>query len=367
MNKKIKIICLYQVVMHYRIPFYERLSSDNQIDFKLLYGKGKQGSKLINSKFDSQKINAEQLNDLRIPLPFTPTLFTKLIKENPDVVFSEGSSSLINGLIGFIYSKLFRKKFIWWSLGNLEGREYSGFRKIINKLENYIEKKSDAIFTYSSVGKKYFVERGSAPQKIFVSVNVLNAEEKLKEIDLLPKIEFPYSNYFNVAFIGTLTKDKNLHVLFEAVEELNVLFNNKFKLHIIGDGAFKKNLSKYFEKDFVVDYGRINNGAGRILKNCDVLVLPGLGGLAICEGMVSRLPIITGKADGTEYDLVDNHNGFLAKEMSKEFLIEKILYLFENENEKKEMGEISYHRITNELTFDKYYQGFKDLISYLKK
>lgn len=365
MKNKIKIICLYQVVMHYRIPFYERLSSDEGFDFKLIYGKGKIGSKLVNANFDKDKINAELVSDLRIPLPFSPVLFFKLIKESPDIVFSEGSSSLINGLIAFIYSKLFNKKFVWWSLGNLEGREYSGFRKLLNKLENYIEIKSDAIFTYSTFGKNYFVKRGVDSEKIFVSVNVLNANDKLNEIRILPEIQFDYSDFFNVSFIGTITKDKNLEILFESIEELNRKYKNKFKLHIIGDGSYKQSLISYFNKEYIVDHGRINQGAGRILKKCDILVLPGLGGLAICEGMISQLPIVTGKADGTEYDLVDEDNGFIISEINVQTLVEKIEYLFLNKEVRLKMGKESFKRITSELTFEKYYQGFKDLVNHL--
>lgn len=370
--KKIKIVCLYQVIMHYRLPFYERLCGNNDFDFLLLYGRGKKDSKLNNTDLSKSplKSHSKQMFDLRVPLPFTPFLFFELIKRSPDVVFSEGSSSLINSSIAFIYSKMFRKKFIWWSLGKLEDKRYTGIRGIVNKWEHFIELNSNAIFTYSTFGKKYFIERGVKEEQIFVGVNVLDTDRKLKELEKFKHENIIDKSSFNIGFIGSVAKNKNIEVLLDAIGLLNKEFD--VKLHIIGDGNHLSNIVQYTKedkklKDKVIFHGRINYGASKILKDCDVLVLPGLGGLAICEGMLCSLPIITGKADGTEYDLVSSENGFILEDISKEKLVEKISYLINNPIICKKMGEASFNRITNELAFSNYVKAFDEAIRYVVK
>lgn len=364
-----KVVCLYQVVMHYRLPFYNRISTDKDIDFTLIYGNGKKGTKLINTNMDSITFNHTKLNDYRIPMPFTPKLFIELVRLNPDIVFSEGSSSLINSSIAFVYSRLFNKKFIWWSLGALKNDKKKGVRKLISFWENVIEKKSNAIFTYSTQGFNHFVKRGVDPNKIFVGVNVFDTSLKLKEINETFEINYIPQNPFNIVFIGTIQKTKNLEVLIDVVYQMNANYGeNSVNLHIVGDGEYLETLKEYQKiSDEIIFYGRMNNGSSKILKNSDIMVLPGLGGLAIVEGMLNSLPIVTGFADGTEFDLVDENNGAIIEDMNFKNLYDKLDYYYNNQGILKKLGENSFHKITNQYSFDNYYDVFKQMINFVNK
>ncbi|NGM67220.1 glycosyltransferase family 4 protein [Sphingobacterium sp. SGR-19] len=362
MREKIKLVCLYQVVMHYRLPFYNRISKDPEIDFTLIHGKGLKEGKLRNTNLDNVTFRRFQIPELRIPLPFSPLLLFYLMRESPKIVFTEGSSSLINASIAFFYAKLFKKKFIWWSLGTLTNKKYSGLRKFINRWEKYIEKSSDAIFTYSTQGRNYFLSRGVDDKKIYVAVNVFDTETKLEEIKRFYIEGYLDDTCFNIGFIGTIQKTKNLQLLVDAVQKLNERYKN-IRLHIIGDGTYLAELQRYVgESTEIKFYGRMNEGASKILGNCDAFVLPGLGGLAICEGMLNSLPIITGNADGTEYDLVGDENGFIIEDMNLESLCNKIEYLYNNPTEREKMKINSFRRITNEFSFEHYYNVFKDMV-----
>lgn len=378
MKHKIKILVLYQVIMHYRLPFYEHIEGDNEYEFCLLFGRGKEGSKLVNTNQEFRFKN-KKLFDFRIPLktangeayiPVSPFLFFHLIVKSPQIIFSEGSSSIVNSSIAFIYAKIFRKKFVWWSLGMLEGRTYRGLRKWLNKWEKVIENNSDAIFTYSSKGRDYFLSRGVEVEKIFVGVNVIDTDKKLKEIERYRNVEFsfPYQDKFNLVFIGSITSEKNLELLIDVVKRFNLVYKDVGMLHIIGDGNYLTVIDKYIKDNNVADsillHGRINEGASKILSKCDVMVLPGLGGLAIVEAMLNNLPVITGKADGTEYDLVDDSNGFIIETINEQSLFEKIEFLYLDEDVRQSMGLKSFERITKEFSFSKYYSKFKEAINY---
>ncbi len=376
---KIKLLIVYQVIMHYRFPLYEQLTSDDKYIFKIFYGKGQNGSKLVNANLKDSNLSSRKIFTFRLPyisnngigtLPISPFLMFNLILNNPKVIISEGASSIFNSAIAFTYSKLFKKKFIWWSLGKLDGREYKGIRKWLFYLEKLIFKNSDAIFTYSQSGKFFFEKEGVDPKKIFTGINVLNTELKLREINYYNSLFNPFildQKIFNVAFIGTITYEKNLDVLIQSILDFEIKYSGRIMLHIIGDGPYLDRLKiKFSENINVISfYGRINLGASQILSHCDVMVLPGLGGLAICEGMLNKLPIITGKADGTEYDLINNECGFVLQNVNKETILSKLEFLFLNPTIRLEMGKKSYHRITTDFHFNKYYKVLTDTINFV--
>lgn len=380
--KKIKIAALYQVVMHYRLPLYLRMAQDADLDFTLLYGAGQKNTKQRNCDFPKNIIKSEKYFTVRLPfktsshagtMPFYPNLFFNLIRLSPDVILSEGTSSLINASIAFLYAKIFRKKIIWWSMGLLRNKKNTGLRKILEYWEIFIERRSDAIFTYSHQGKDYFLRHQVSPDNIFVGVNVLDTNKKLAENKKLEheKPDVGFDGYFNLVFIGSVIKVKKLDMLIDVLMLFNEKYGRKARLHIIGDGSYLDYIKEYAaekkaEKD-IVFYGRINEGASRILKQCDVMVLPGLGGLAICEAMLSALPVITGYADGTELDLIDESCGFIIPDMNRENLLEKIAELYFNPTLRKKMGEQAYTRITGEFHFDNYYEQLKKAIRHSLK
>ncbi|WP_339698165.1 glycosyltransferase family 4 protein [uncultured Marixanthomonas sp.] len=382
MPKKTKLVVLYQVIMHYRLPFYEKIAEDDLFDFDLFYGAGIPNTKLKNTSFSHTNIKSKKFFTIRLPfktnnskgaMPFYPFLFFRLIIANPKVIFSEGSSSLINASIAFLYAKLFGKKFIWWSLGKLKNRQFKGIRRQVKKWEIFIERRSDAIFTYSTQGENYFISNGIPKEKIFIGVNVLDTNKKLKEIKEYQNntVNYSFQNYFNICFIGSITKSKNLDVLINVLSQFNKKYNNIGRLHVIGDGEYleeiKNKTTKIGVAKQVVFHGRINKGASSILQYCDIMVLPGLGGLAICEAMLNKLPVITGIADGTEHDLIDDTNGFILENLNEEILLEKVSYLYTNEKIRKEMGRQSFEKITGIYHFDNYYQHFCNAVQYSLK
>lgn len=375
---KINLVVLYQVIMHYRIPLYEKLELDPNIYSEVFYGSDVKGTKLVSTNLDDSIIKRKKHLTIRFPfrtnngsgsLPFSPFLILSLIFKSPDVILSEGTSSIINSSIAFLYAKIFNKKFIWWSLGKLEGREYKGFRGLISRWENYIAQSSNAIFTYSNLGKQHFINVGVDSKKIFVGVNVLDTNKKLNEISTFRnKVHTSQvdDSKFNISFIGSIIKEKNLETLIAAVKKFNNKYFEEAVLHIIGDGSYLNQIKEILLKDNhqVVLHGRINEGASTILGKCDLMVLPGLGGLAICEAMLNSLPIITGKADGTEYDLIGNENGFILPEITIDSIFIKLEYLYLNPIKRKKMGVESYKKITTELHFDNYYQKLIEAINY---
>jgi glycosyltransferase involved in cell wall biosynthesis len=227
-----------------------------------------------------------------------------------------------------------------------------------------MERHCDAIFAYSTQAETYFKTIGVKPQRIFKAINVISVDKKLREIQENGSVEKEPG--FNLVFVGAITPQKQLEILVDAVNDLSKEHED-VSLHIIGDGIYLDTIKGYVAQDNitanVVFHGRVTNGLNVLLQKYSVLVLPGLGGLAIVDGMISSLPVISGRADGTELDLISNgENGYVTDVMSKDYLLEKMEYLYNNPEEVKKMGQASFERITGQFSFRNYMKVFESCL-----
>lgn len=370
-----KLLCLYQVMFQYRVGTYEAISKLPGVDFELWHGKDVPNTKLKNYK-GNVGFRHRALACWRLPIktnngassqPFFPLLFFRLIKYRPDVVFSEGASSLFSLSTAYIYSKLFNKKIIMWSMGALAGRNHGGVRGMIQKWIRIIEKGSNALFVYSTQAEKFFIQEGVSPKRIFKAINVIDINSKLDAIREYGEIK--KESGFNVAFVGAINRTKRLELLIDAVNTL-AQTRADVKLHIIGDGNYLNDVKDYVLKkkmnNHVVFHGRVTDGLNVLLAKYQVLALPGLGGLAIVDGMISSLPIISGLADGTEKDLIDDNNGFVTDDMTTEYMTEKLTLLYNSPELVKILGHNSFEKITGPYSFDNYINIFHSCLNFVQ-
>ena len=369
-----KLLCLYQVMFQYRVGTYAAISKLDGVDFELWHGKDVPNTKLKNFKGEVS-FRHRQIHCIHLPVktnngsssqPLFPFLLFRLINYNPDVILAEGASSVFALSVAYLYSKLFHKKIIMWSMGKLAGRNYKGIRGLVQKWVRRIEKNSDALFVYSTQAEKYFVQEGVNPTKIFKAINVIDTHAKLASIKELGYIE--KESGFHVAFVGAINQTKRLELLIDAIDVLAHKYDD-IKLHIIGDGNYLqviKNYVKAKKLDNTIQFhGRVTEGLSVLLAKYHVLALPGLGGLAIVDGMISSLPIISGLADGTELDLIDKDNGFVTDNMTTDYMIEKIDLLYNAPELAKKMGENSYEKITGKFSFDSYINQFNKCLKFV--
>ncbi|MCE3296506.1 MAG: hypothetical protein K0R65_2220 [Crocinitomicaceae bacterium] len=377
---RIKLVILYQVIFSYRLPIYNRISNIPGIDFELWHCPDMPGTKKMNAKgaknFKTRVLRTVfkkfQTNNSDNVMPVSFFLFTKLVFKNPQIVLSEGTSSIYNSSIAFLYCKIFRKKFIWWSLGELKNREYQGLRKKLNSWVQYIEKNADAIFTYSSQGEQYFLRQGIKPEKIFKAVNVIDTDIRLEQISKLDASQLKRDDKFNLVFVGSIIQEKNLKLVFQVLSKLHAKHPDAFRFHIIGDGNYLPTLKEEFLefpdiRDIVTFHGRVEDKLSELLVGCDLLVLPGLGGLSISEGMVHGLPVICGVADGSENDLIDDRNGFVLEDMSEENLQEKIELLYNDRALLQQMKTNALEKIKHEYSIGNYMNVLQNCIESVKK
>jgi glycosyltransferase involved in cell wall biosynthesis len=228
----------------------------------------------------------------------------------------EGGSNLPNNLIGFIYSIATSTPIVWWSLGSIPGRKYSTLGQVFRQVVACLERHCDALVGYSSRAVRYFRSIGISEQKCFRAVNVVDVDSIMAEIndvmayrhesraDLGFKSDEPV-----LIFVGSLNPAKKAHLLPIILRRVRSVHRNT-TMTVIGDGpslaAVKLAAEEQGMTPFIRFTGAMSEGVGQHFAAADVMILPGLGGLAIGQSLAYGTPVICSVADGTEEDLIDN-------------------------------------------------------------
>ena len=339
----IRVAISYRVLQAWRVPVFQKLSDLEGIDLCVFYSDDFEGTKVKSFtgevQFKTIKLPSKQFTfntkNGKAYIPYNPTLYSELKKFQPDVKIVEGASNLLNNIISFLFAKKHNKKIIQWGLGEIENRKRSFQRKVIDILFHSIERKSDAAISYSSYGSAYYQRLGMRKNSVFTAVNVVDTEKRLidfKKYCSENKVPYPSPVPItpNLVFVGSLSENKNLELLIESFKKLSIR-KNDITLTILGDGDLRPKLERMVDRyklNSKVKFVGHQNCISPFFYNASLMILPGLGGLAISDSLIHGVPVICTIGDGCEKDLINNGNGIIIKNMTEENLtdcIDKIL------------------------------------------
>ena len=213
---------------------------------------------------------------------------------------------------------------------------------------------SDYISIPSNFAKQTYINRGIDPKKLIqipYGVDFNNFRKIQKEDDV-----------FRIIFAGSLSLRKGVHYLLKAFSELGL---KNVELVLIGHQS--KEIKPFMEK-----YKRCYRYIGKVphlelyryLSQGSIFVLPSIEeGLAmvIPQAMACGLPVICTTNTGGADIIRDGKEGFIIPIRDVSALKEKILYLYEHEEERRLMSEMSLKR-AKEFTWDAY--GDKVITAY---
>ena len=361
----------------YRFPLFQRLYDRGNLNFRIFCNRFNIPADIIGFSEPDSYHNvpvtpaptsnfAVNFNrKFRIPLP-SLKIYRNLKYHKPDIAIFEPLSNLGTDLICTPF--LLKKKipFIWWSLGAIPGRNAGMRSKIGDLVQSWYVKHANAVFAYSSHAKKILESLGADPDYTFNVFNTLDEKAILHSIkDCRPlmaqlKVKLGVEDKMIIVFSGTINRTKRLDLLIKALKRTVVIMQNTAPvLIVIGDGEDLercKNLSRSLGlKENIIFVGRQEKLASAYLLMGNLMVLPGLGGLAINHAFVHSLPVICGNADGCEVDLVQNyHTGMRLDTMNEQELADTLVELLHQPDLIREMGENAYQLITETITLDNY-------------
>ena len=300
-----------------------------------------------------------------------------LRKLNVDIIVG-GFPSKTLPLI-FILSKILNKKAISFTYGN-------DFLK--NKpLEKTFHLKTIYFKNISKV-----IVLGNTTKFFFQRIHNINEQK----IDILPLAIFPEDytikesreelrkkynisvKTFIILSVGWHVPRKKFDLVIRAIKIIKEKRpNSDIKYFSVGKGIstkYLKNLTKELElEDTVKFFGECeNNIRNELYKLSDVFVMPSVTtndsiegfGLVFLEANYYKIPVIGSYSGGIRDAVKSGKTGLLVKPNNLEDLIEKILYLYDKEEIRIEMGKHGYNRVINEFLWEK---RFYDFINILQK
>ena len=356
----IKALLIQRMIPDYRVPIFQGLAAQDK-SLRWEFACSRAGS-LCQGLSLSKEIGKLPVTQFRAvartfkvgnttnTFVWWPCLLPYLLRRRPDVVMTEGGSNILNNFAVAVYCRLFRKPYVWWGLGTVRKPRPSLWRRTFGPILDAFYRRAGAIVAYNSHARDFFVSRGASPDKVFVAQNTIDDSEVRRQMAVYrpqvahTKKHLELGNGPCLLYIGRLIPAKRLDVLIRALAILNEELDRKPDLLVVGDGPAFEDLrslaSELRVSQHVFFAGRHVNDASLYVMMADLLVLPGLGGLAINHAFAHGIPVVCGKADGGERDLIRNGvNGILIEEhITPEVLSEVLGPLLRDRTRLAEMG-----------------------------
>lgn len=375
-----KILLITNIITPYRIPLFNFISNNENIDFKVLSLADNEKNRQWEIKKNQIKFNYDILRGINFfikqkdwPIHINYGLINELFKYNPEIIITSGYDSFAYWE-AFFYSKLFDKKFILWNGSTLlSSNENKG---IISKLKTIIIKGSDSYITYGTKAKEYLEHYGAESEKISVGLNTVNVnyfysktrEYRQKQLFSVERKKYPEILFL---FVGQFIERKGVKELIKVAEKFK---DRQVGFLIVGDGHLRKELDNFV---------KINNlkniyFTGFVQKNniykyyalADILVVPSkeeVWGLVVNEGLASGNYIIAADQVGSVYDTIkDDRFGKIFNytdclkglESAVSFCIENIKNIKENRSMRSEYAK-------KNLNIERYAESFFKSINIL--
>jgi glycosyltransferase involved in cell wall biosynthesis len=283
----------------------------------------------------------------------------QILRKNKVSVIHSNSYTPI--LSGYICSKIFRiphvvtfhdlyiGKHNFWSIWSKQ----KGVSIITRFIAPFFERfllyiNNDVIHTVSKTSKKD-IDRYNRRLNTIVIPNGIDP--------YIYKLNYQ-NNEKNIAlYIGRLTFYKNIDTLINAFNNLNKN-NSDYKLYIIGDGPYKEILmDKSKENTNIIFTGRISEKLKiKLINKSKFLMLPSLVegfGIVILEAYACKKPVLVSNVMPLPEIVRDRETGFLISPFDSETWANKILFLFNNDIERKRLGKNGYNLLIKEFTIEK--------------
>lgn len=357
--RRLHAVILDDHITPYRLPLFERLSSD-QVRATVLFC----SKRLPEREWqvpETLNFEAEILPAWLVPMPRRPnsrssrnliinfSLFWRLVQLNPDVVV--GYAFSFPAWTAFIYSRLFRKPYICWSTDTLHTE--SRMDAVQRFSRRVIIRQSAYCITPSLQGRDKFISFGVSPDRICIApqtvplsfgVEAEQARQQHKtythQLGLTGKV---------ILYVGFLTRAKGLEDLIEVFKDVAAEVADAHLL-LVGSGPLNWKLAKYVDKLGLKSRVHFVGFAHRdtlpqLYAGADIFVFPTHGdtfGVVVAEAIVCGLPVICSRYAGNAGMLVqEGYNGFIIEPQAHEQMKVALLQLLREDELRARMSQAS--------------------------
>jgi glycosyltransferase involved in cell wall biosynthesis len=357
MRQPIKVEILSNEIAPYRVPLYNRLSSEEGLDIEVLFCSkrirerqweirtDRHFKNVILPGFNLRLRKSNYAQEIRT-IHVNPTLLLHLFRRSPDVVIAVEFS--IPAVTAFTYCKLLGKRYISWSEGTLYTERHNS--RAQQALRHLIIPRADTCIAVSSGAKEKYVALGAHPDRVFIGIQTVDVDAMAQKCQALREAKRTYREEQNISgkiilFTGHLNERKGVIHLLKSLAFLRAQIPDVY-LVLAGEGP---------EREKLIDFCRVNGlidavtFAGFIPQDAlpsfyaaaDVFVLPSLEdtfGVVVSEAMASGLPVVCSMYAGAAQDLiVEGVNGYRVDPVNHRQLAQRLFDILSNPAVAKEM------------------------------
>jgi glycosyltransferase involved in cell wall biosynthesis len=346
-----KILLVSNEVMHYRVSVYNYFTQRFR----------EYGYEFIVRANKLQPENPHPvLFDLK-EIPFRFSLYTKEIKDTkPDTVilFLHVKDRILFPLLYWL--RMRRIPSLSWTKGaNLDAPDDLLRRAIFHHMHTF----SDGLILYSRHELPFIRKKNH--YKITYANNAINYLEFPRITASKDEIKQEFHLGFKkvALFVGRMDVGGGRKKVCHAIKIFNMIENPDYGLVLVGSG-FNQELRREIRKDNIVYLGEIydpeNIQISKIFKMADVFLIPGHVGLGINQAFFWGLPVVTEKGNQPPeiHYLVSGRNGYMVEEDDLAGLKETVLFLLENDQERRRLGENARRDILENASIEGMFDGF---------
>ncbi|NLZ40879.1 MAG: glycosyltransferase family 4 protein [Comamonadaceae bacterium] len=286
----------------------------------------------------------------RFMLRYQHGLVAALRRIEPRVIVSTSHSGTLSEWAALRWARRSGVRTVAWQCGY----EYNPGRIKRIALARFVPL-FDFHLCYHTNARAYAIEHGAREDQTLVMHNTIDESrivpmERAAARALLEQRHPQFAGRRIVLYVGAVLAEKRLEQILDA---LPLTGRDDLFFVLVGDGPHLASLkARYAMRQDWLAVGRVVDGVGVYFDAADVFVLPGTGGLAINEAMAHRLPVISGYADGSADDLVeDGQTGYRLRSGEPAALAALIDRALASVQESSRLGAAAEARIRGPLSF----------------
>jgi glycosyltransferase involved in cell wall biosynthesis len=355
-----RVLLVSNRVMHYRVSVYNYFWRHFQ----------EQGWEFAVLSNEMQRTNQNQCEFEFIERPFSFSTYRAEIKRfKPDVVilFLHMKDRILWPLIHWLKVKGIPIA-LWTKARNLDDVD----NRIRNTFFDYLHFISNGLILYTESLTRFIPERQQ--HKIFIANNTINFEDfppipESKE-QIKRDLGIPFEKV--VLFAGRIGEERNRKKVDHLIDLFRDLDRTDAALVIVGSGLSdelraRMNPANTFYLGEVHDPE--NRQISRIFKMADICSIPGHVGLGLNQAFFWGLPMVTehgNQPPEIEY-LRDGENGFMVPEDDRAALRDRLLFLLDDDLERRRMSANARRDILAHASIDGMFQGFLSCVTQLAR
>jgi glycosyltransferase involved in cell wall biosynthesis len=279
--KKISVVLIDEVMMHYRVDFHEQLRAklkESGVDYNVVYS-------AADGDYTAKKDTVDLGFGKKVyKRKFGPLVFQMIplsLLKSDLVIMVQGNRLFVNYLM-IVVRRFFGNKWAFWG----HGRNYQGNpNSLQEKWKKRFANRADWWFAYTNQVAMELTGGGFNSSKITSVQNTISSSKRLNTYTKVPN---------KCIYVGAMYLEKRIELLLESADLIKQQIPD-FTLTLIGNGPDSKFIDAR-KSDYIewldVNFSDIKS---KELGEASLFLLPGLVGLAAIDSFNSGTPIITCK------------------------------------------------------------------------